>query len=50
MVEGTNEQTIFVHLGGWFGERNSCRHLLIPQLQFAVPEEDLARMREKGLL
>lgn len=50
MVEGTNEQTIFVHLGGWFGERNSCRHILVPQLQFAVPEEDLTRMREKGLL
>jgi len=50
MVEGTNEQTIFVHLGGWFGERNSCRHTLVPILQSAVPESDLARMREKGLL
>ncbi len=50
MVEGTNEQTIFVHLGGWYGERNSCRHVLVPVLRSKVPESDLARMREKGLL
>lgn len=50
MVEGTNEQTIFVHLGGWFGERNSCRHVLVPVLRSTVSEMDIARMTEKGLL
>lgn len=50
MVEGTNEQTIFVHLGGWFGERNSCRHVLVPVLRSAVPDEDLDRMRKNGLI
>ena len=50
MVEGTNEQTIFIHLGGWFGERNSCRHVLVPVLRSAVNREDLDRMREKGLI
>lgn len=50
MVEGTNEQTIFIHLGGWFGDRNSCRHILVPVPRSRVPEEDLARMREKGLI
>lgn len=50
MVDGTNEQTIFVHLGGWYGGRSSCRHVLIPLPRFRVPEEDLARMRAKGLI
>ena len=50
MVDGTNEQTIFVHLGGWFGERNSCRHILITVLRSAVPVEDIARMVEKDLI
>jgi len=50
MVEGTNEQTIFIHLGGWYGGRNSCRHVLIPVPRFRVPEEDLARMKAAGLV
>lgn len=50
MVEGTDENTIFIHLGGWFGLRNSCRHILVPVLRSAVPKEDLDRMREKGLI
>lgn len=50
MVEGTNEQTIFVHLGGWFGERNSCRHILVPSIRSAVPAADLERMKNKGFI
>lgn len=50
MVEGTDENTIFIHLGGWFGQRNSCRHILVPVLRSAVPREDLDRMRDKGLI
>lgn len=50
MVDGTNEKTIFIHLGGWYGSRNSCRHVLVPVPRFRVPEEDLARMRDKGLI
>ena len=50
MVEGTNEQTIFLHLGGWYGGRNSCRHVLIPVPRLQVAQEDLDRMREKGLI
>jgi hypothetical protein len=50
VVEGTNEQTIFLHLGGWYGARNSCRHVLIPVPRIGVPEEDLARMRQKGFI
>jgi predicted transcriptional regulator len=50
VVEGTNEQTIFLHLGGWYGARNSCRHVLIVVPRIGVPEEDLARMRAKGLI
>ena len=50
MVEGTDENTIFIHLGGWYGERNSCRHVLIPVTLGRVPEEDRERMRRKGLI
>jgi hypothetical protein len=50
MVEGTNEQTIFVFLGGWYGGRQNCRHVLVPLARRDVPAEDLARMREKGLV
>lgn len=50
MVEGTNEQTIFTYLGGWYGERHTCRHLLLPQPRHRVPEADLERMRKKGIL
>jgi hypothetical protein len=50
MVEGTNEQTIFLHLGGWYGARNSCRHVLLPVPRLQVAQEDLDRMREKGLI
>jgi hypothetical protein len=50
MVEGTNEQTIFLHLGGWYGDRNSCRHVLLPVPRLSVPRADLDRMREKGFI
>jgi hypothetical protein len=50
MVEGTNEQTIFLHLGGWYGSRNSCRHVLLPVPRIGVPQEDLDRMRERGFI
>lgn len=50
MVDGTDEKTIFVYLGGWFGERNSCRHVLVPIDIADAPAEDVARMRAKGLL
>lgn len=50
MVEGTNEQTIMTYLGGWYGDRSACRHVLIPVLPSRVPEEDMARMRAKGLV
>jgi hypothetical protein len=50
MVEGTNEQTIFIHLGGWYGPRNSCRHVLVPVPRVRVAAEDLDRMRKKGLV
>jgi hypothetical protein len=50
MVEGTNGQTIFAYLGGWYGGRNSCRHVLLPIARRDVPAEDLSRMRSKGLL
>jgi hypothetical protein len=50
MVEVTNEQTIWVHLGGWYGNRQSCRHVLIPLPRSRVPAEDLERMRRKGLI
>ena len=50
MVEGTNEQTIFVYLGGWYGRQNNCRHVLVPLARRDVPREDLDRMADKGLL
>jgi hypothetical protein len=50
MVEGTNAQTIFLYLGGWYGGREGCRHVLIPQSRLAVPQEDLDRMRELGYI
>jgi len=50
MVQGTNEHTIMVYLGGWYGSRESCRHVLVPVLPSRVPEEDMMRMREKGLV
>ena len=50
MVEGTNEQTIFTYLGGWYGDRSACRHVLIPVLPSRVPAEDMARMRAEGLV
>lgn len=50
MVEGTNAQTIFIHLGGWNGGEEVCRHALVPVARRDVPKEDLDRMREKGLI
>lgn len=49
MVEGTDERTIFTYLGGWYGDRNSCRHVLVPVLRKNVPPEDIVRMESKGL-
>jgi hypothetical protein len=50
MIDGTNEQTIFTYLGGWYGDRAACRHILLPVLPSRVPPEDMARMRAKGLV
>jgi len=50
MVEGTNETSIFIFLGGWYGARQSCRHQLIPVPLRDVPPDDLARMRALGLV
>jgi hypothetical protein len=50
MVEGTNAQTIFLYLGGWYGGREGCRHVLIPVPRRDVPEEDLSRMRDLGYI
>ena len=50
MVEGTNAQTIFLYLGGWYGGREGCRHVLIPVPRRDVPEEDLSRMRDIGYI
>lgn len=50
MVEGTNEQTIMTYLGGWYGNRSACRHVLVPVLPSRVPAEDMDRIRKKGLL
>lgn len=50
MVEGTNEQTIFTYLGGWYGNRSACRHVLVPVLPSRIPPDDMARMRAKGLV
>lgn len=50
MIAGTNEQTIFTYLGGWYGDRAACRHVLVPVLQSRVPAEDWERMKRKGLV
>lgn len=50
MVDGTNEQTIFTFLGGWYGDRNTCRHVLVPVLRARVPRDDLDRMIALGLI
>ena len=50
MIDGTNEQTIFTYLGGWYGDRAACRHILLPILPSRVPPDDMARMRAKGLV
>lgn len=50
MVEGTDEETIFVYLGGWYGRQKGCRHILVPIARVDVPSSDLARMRAKGLV
>jgi hypothetical protein len=50
MIDGTNEQTIFTYLGGWYGDRAACRHVLVPVLPSRVPPDDMARMRAKGLV
>lgn len=50
MVEGTNSDTIFVYLGGWYGKSNNCRHVLVPLARRDVPIEDINRMRDKGLV
>ena len=50
MIDGTNEQTIFTYLGGWYGNRAACRHVLTPVLPSRVPPDDMARMRAKGLV
>jgi hypothetical protein len=50
MAEGTNEQTIFIHLGGWYSKRPACRHVALPVHITDVPKADLDRMRAKGLI
>jgi hypothetical protein len=50
MAEGTDERTIFIHLGGYYGKRTSCRHVLVPLPRRDVPKEDLDRMKDKGLI
>lgn len=49
-VDGTDAKTIFVYLGGWYGDRAACRHVLVPIAQRDAPKEDLDRMRSKGLI
>ena len=44
-TEGTNGTTIFSYLGGY-----NCRHVLVPVSELQVPADDLARMRQKGLI
>jgi len=44
-TEGTNGTTIFSYLGGY-----NCRHVLVPVRQSEVAADDLARMRQKGLI
>lgn len=50
MVEGTDETSIFVHVGGYYGKRQTCRHTLVALDIMDVPPEDLARMKKKGLV
>lgn len=50
MVEGTDETSIFVHVGGYYGKRLTCRHVLVPVDIMDVPPDDLARMKKKGLV
>ena len=50
MVEGTDEVSIFVHVGGYYGDRRTCRHVLVSLDIMDVPEEDLARIKSKGLI
>lgn len=50
MVEGTNEKTIWIYLGGYYGDSKVCRHALTPLHRRDVPKEDLERMRAKGLI
>jgi hypothetical protein len=50
MVEGTNESNIMQLLGGWYGGRNSCRHILIPVPRRDVPLQDYKRMQNLGLV
>lgn len=49
-VKGTNEDTIFLYLGGWYGKERGCRHALTPLARRDVPASDLARMKSKGLI
>lgn len=49
-VDGTNEKTIFIYLGGWYGKEKGCRHALVPVAKRDVPASDLQRMRNKGLI
>lgn len=49
-VDGTDAQTIFVFMGGWYGDRASCRHVAVPVALRDVPAGDLARMKSKGLI
>lgn len=50
MVDGTNEQTIFTYLGGWYGSKAACRHVLVPVLLSRASEEDIKRMQAAGLI
>lgn len=50
MVDGTNAENIWIYLGGWYGDERSCRHVLVPVSIDAVPQEDISRMRSKGLI
>jgi len=49
-VDGTDSQTIFVFLGGWYGDQAGCRHVLVPMNRRDAPAGDVARMKAKGLL
>lgn len=49
-TEGTNAETIFIYVGGYYGTERSCRHVLVPVPLRDVPREDLERMRANGLV